>query len=190
MVPKSICTFWVQVSAINLEPASGSIVTHTKNQNIVLIYESHCVTVPPLPKIWERLCGQIHWRLKWGVRTEKNLPGGFFLPQLSPLLCPCSALLEMDFKQKLLQCLLYVSFGFSLKCLELKAAFCLFVGLGIFYVFLLFPPSSFLYLNLFWNARFCCWSKVNSSFTLCFSKIWAKIGTVQFLEKQILSLPS
>lgn len=30
---------------------------------------------------------------------------------------------------------------------------------------------------------------MNSFSTLCFSKIWAKIGTVQFLEKLIPSLP-
>lgn len=52
---------------------------------------------------------------------------GWILPQLFPLVCPHSALLEMDFKQKPLQCLLCVSFGFCLEYLELKAAFCLFV---------------------------------------------------------------
>lgn len=133
-------------------------------------------------------CGQIPWRLNRGIRTEKNLPGWIFLPQLFPLLCPHSALLEMDFKQKPFQCLLYVSFEFCLKCLELKTAFCLLVW-G-FFCFSFFSPSSFFYLNHFWNARFSCWSKVNSFFTLCFSKIWAKIGTVQFVEKRILSLPS
>lgn len=49
------------------------------------------------------------------------------LPQLFPLVCPHSALLEVDFKQKTLQFLLCVSFGFCLECLELKAAVCLFV---------------------------------------------------------------
>lgn len=60
------------------------------------------------------------------------------LPQLFPLVCPHSALLEVDFKQKTLQCLLCVSFGFCLECLELKAAVCLFVGLGGFSFPLLF----------------------------------------------------
>lgn len=161
--------------------------THTKNQNIFLFISPPMLQFHHFPRFgkdWEN-----HWRLKWGIKTEKNLPGWIFLPQLFPLLCPHSALLEMDFKQKPLQCLLYVSFGFCLKCLELKAAFCLLVSLEGF-MFFFFPLSCFFYLNFIWNARFSCWSEVNSFFTLCFSKIWAKIGTVQFLEKQILSLPS
>lgn len=114
-----------------------------------------------------------------------NSSSSAFPSPLSPFSSPGNG-----FKQKPFQGLLKVSFGFCIKCLELKAAFCLFVSLGGGgYVFPFFSPSSSFYLTHFWNARFSCWSNVNSFLTLCFSKIWAKIGTVQFLEKLILSLP-
>lgn len=88
MVPKSMCTFGCR-SVPSIWKLLQDQEWHTqKNHNIFLSYESHCVTVPPLPKIWEWLCGQIHWRLNWGIRTEKNLPGWILHPQLFHLLCP------------------------------------------------------------------------------------------------------
>lgn len=189
MVPKSVCTSWVQVRAINLETASGSVVTHKKNQNIFLICESHCVTVPSLSKIWQKLCGQIHWRPNWGIRTEKTLPflGEFFL-SFSLSSVPIQLSWKWILNRRLCSVCFVSPLGFVLNAWNWKLLFvCLFVGLG---VFVFFFPSSFFYFNLFWNARFSWWSKVNSFFTLCFSKIWAKTGTVQFLEKLILSLPN
>lgn len=111
---------------------------HTKNQ--ILTYESPSVTVLPLPKVWERDCGQIHWRLNWGIRTEKNLPGWIFL-SFSLSSVPIQLFWKWFLNRSLCSVCFISPLGSVLNVWNCKLLYvCWF---GSFYVFLSHPPLFF-----------------------------------------------
>lgn len=143
----------MQVSAINLETASGSAVTQKKIKIFYLFISPTVLQSWHVPIFGKELCEQMHWRLNWGLWTENNLPR-WILPQLLPLLCSHSALLlETDLKHRPLQYVLYASFVICLECLK------------------------------FWSANFSCWSTGKNFLTLVLAKSGLKLGEARSYKK-------